>query len=112
MALHFRDPQDLMKYCDMHDWIHLDEKRFFLTWEKERDVKNPKQCVKHKSHITKVMFLCAIVCPRFNPSAISWWDGKLGIWPIGDWELAKCKSKNRPNGTLVWKNKAVTKEVY
>ena len=31
MALHFRDPLDLMKYCDMHDWIHLDEKWFFLT---------------------------------------------------------------------------------
>ena len=23
MVLHFRDPLDLMKYCDMHDWIHL-----------------------------------------------------------------------------------------
>ena len=36
MALHFRDPQDLTKYLDMCDWIHLDEKWFFLTWEKER----------------------------------------------------------------------------
>ena len=43
---------------------------------------------------------------------ILWWDGKLGIWQIGDWELAKHKSKNRPRGTQVWKNKAVTKEVY
>ena len=25
MALHFRDSQDLTKYWDMHDWIHLDE---------------------------------------------------------------------------------------
>ena len=58
------------------------------------------------------MFLCAIACPRFNSSVNSWWDRKLGIWPIGDWELAKCKSKNRPRGTLVWKNKAVTTEVY
>ena len=58
------------------------------------------------------MFLCAIVHPRFNPSANSWWDRKLGIWSIGDWELAKCKYKNRPRGTMVWKNKAVTKEVY
>ena len=58
------------------------------------------------------MFLCAVACPRFNPSANSWWDRKLGIWPIGDWEPAKCKSKNRARGTPVWKNKAVTKEVY
>ena len=31
---------------------------------------------------------------------------------IGDWEPGKQKSKNRPKGTLVWKNKTVTKEVY
>ena len=28
------------------------------------------------------------------------------------WEPAKWKSKNRPKGKLVWKNKMVTKEVY
>ena len=58
------------------------------------------------------MFLCAVVRPRFNPSANSWWDGKLGIWPIGDWEPVKQKSKNRPKGMVVWKNKMVTKEAY
>ena len=94
MAMHFRDPEDLTKNQDMHDWIHLDEKWFFLTWEKEMylllpEEKNPKCCGKHKSHITKVMFLCAVVRPQYNPSANSWWDGKLGIWPIGDWESAK-----------------------
>ena len=36
MAFHVRDPLDPMKYHDMHDQIHLDEKWFFLTWEKER----------------------------------------------------------------------------
>ena len=58
------------------------------------------------------MFLCAVERPCFNPCPNSWWDGKLGIWPIGDWEPAKQKSKNRPKGTLLWKNKVVTKEVY
>ena len=116
-ANHFWDPQDPSKYQDMHDHIHLDEKWFFLTREKEwylllLDEKNPKCCAKHKSHITKVMFLCAVARLHFNPSANSWWDGKLGIWLIGDWEPAKQKSKNRPKGTLVWKNKMVTKEVY
>ena len=110
MALHFRHPVDLTKYHDMLDWIHFDEKWFFLTQKKERYLilpqeKNPKCCVKHKSHIAKVMFLCAVACPRFNPSA-------LGIWPTSDWEPAKQKSKNRPRGTPVWKNKVVTKEVY
>ena len=75
-------------------------------------MKDPKHCVKHKLHITKAMFLCPVARPCFNPCSNSWWDGKLGIWPIGDWEPAKWKSKNRPNGALVWKNKVVTKEVY
>ena len=73
---------------------------------------NPKCCIKHKSHITKVLSLCPVACPRFNPSAKFWSDGKPGIWPIGDWELVKCKSKNRLRGTVIWKNKVVTKEVY
>ena len=117
MANHFWDPQDPFKYQDMCDRIHLDEKWFFLTQEKERyllvsDDQNPKHCVKQKSHITKVMFLCTVARPCFNMSANSWWDGKFGIWPIGDWEPAKWGSKNRPKGTLVWKNKMVTKDVY
>ena len=117
MANHFRDPQDPSKYQDMHDHIHLDEKWFFLTQEKEHYLlvsgeKNPKRCIKHKSHITKVLFLCAVARPCFNMSVNSWWDGKLGIWPIGDWEPAKRGSKNRPKGMLVWKNKMVTKDVY
>ena len=117
MALDSHDPQDPTKFLDMMDCIHMDEKWFFLSWQKERylllpEEKNPKRCVKSISHITKVMFLCAIACPHLNPSANSWWDVKLGIWPIGDWEPAKRASKNQPRGTLVWKNKSVTKEVY
>ena len=42
------------------------------------------------------MFLCTVARPHFNLSANLWWDGKLGIWPIGDWEPAKWGSKNRP----------------
>ena len=99
MVLDSCDPQDPMKFLDMMDHIHVDEKWFFLSRQKERylllpEEKNPKQCVKSKLHITKVIILCAIVHPCFNPSAYSWWDGKLGIWPIGDWEPAKRASKN------------------
>ena len=117
MANHFQDPQDPSKYQDMRDCIHLDEKWFFLTREKElyllvSDEKNPKRCIKHKSYIRKVMFLCAVARPRFNTSVNSWWDEKLGIWPIGDWEPAQWGSKNIPKETLVWKNKMVTKDVY
>ena len=84
MALDSQDPQDLMKFLDMMDQIHVDEKWFFLSWQKERylllpEEKNPKRCMKSKSHITKVMFLCAIAHPHFNPCANSWWDENLGF---------------------------------
>ena len=117
MVLEARDPQDPMKFLDMMDRIHINEKWFFLSQQRERylllpEEKNLKQCIKSILHITKVMFLCAIMRPRFNPCVNSWWDGNLGIWPIGDWEPAKRASKNQPRGTLVWKSKLVTKEVY
>ena len=117
MALESRDPNDPSKFLNMMDRVHVDEKWFFLSRQRERyllllEEKNLKRCVKSKSHITKVMFLCAVARPRFNTSANSWWDGKLGIWPIGGWEPAQRASKNRPRGTLVWKNKPVTKGVY
>ena len=84
MAMYFRDPEDPMKYQDMWDQIHVDEKWFFLSWEKERylllpEEKNLKCCIKHKSHIMKVMFLCAVARPHDNPCSKTWWDGKLGI---------------------------------
>ena len=85
MALYFRDPDDPTKYQDMQDWIHVDEKWFFLIGK----VPPPSGQEKHKAlcktqvAYNKVMFLCTVVRPHFNPSANSWWDGKLGIWPIG-----------------------------
>ena len=117
MALEACDPQGPSKFLNMMDHIHIDEKWFFLSQQRERylllpEEKNPKRCVKSKSHITKVMFLCAVARPCFNSSVNSWWDGKLSIQPIGGWKPAKRASKNRPRGTLVWKNKPVTKEVY
>ena len=91
MALHFRNPEDPSEYQDMHDQIHLDEKWFFLVWEKERYLlfpkeKNPKWCVKHKLHITKVMFLCAVVRPQYKPQCkilVGWQIGNLAYWGLG-----------------------------
>ena len=36
MALHIVDPEDPTKYQFMRNSVHLDEKWFFLRWEKER----------------------------------------------------------------------------
>ncbi|KAL7578224.1 hypothetical protein ACA910_012647 [Epithemia clementina (nom. ined.)] len=116
-CLEIRHPIDINRYQDMMNIIHVDEKWFFLTRVKEQfyladDEDLPTRSVKHKSHITKVQFLCAVARPRFDNTTISWFDGKLGIWPIGDWVPAAMSSANRPRGTLVWKNKNVNHEVY
>ena len=71
MTLDSRDPQDPTKFLDMMDQIHVDEKWFFLSQQKERyllllEEKNPKWCIKSKLHITKVMFLCAILHPHLT----------------------------------------------
>ena len=73
-----------MKFLDMMDHIHVDEKWFFLSQQKERylllpEEKNLKWCVKSKSHITKVMFLCVIAHPCFNILRIHGGTENLGF---------------------------------
>ncbi|KAL7575060.1 hypothetical protein ACA910_000431 [Epithemia clementina (nom. ined.)] len=99
------------------DLIHVDEKWFYLTREAQRFIVAdgediPDRMVQHKGHITKVMFLCAVARPRFDRTTNSWFDGKLGLWPIGKFVPAQRSSCNRPAGTLVWHNTSVTREVY
>ena len=59
-----------------------------------------------------MQFLCAIARPRFNTSTGSWFDGKIGIWPIGEWAPALQLSRNHPRGTPVWNNHTITHELY
>ena len=66
MALSFVDPTDPTNFQDMRDRVHLDEKWFFLTREKERypfSLKRKNQLIvcDIKSHIMKVMFL-SVAC--------------------------------------------------
>ena len=58
------------------------------------------------------MFLCAVVCLQYSTATKTWWDGKLGIWPIQFGELAKQRSHNHEQGTLVWKYISITQAVY
>jgi hypothetical protein len=59
------------RFKDMAEWVHVDEKRFFIT-EAELHLYlasgelPPVRRVKHKSHIEKIMFLAAVARPRFN----------------------------------------------
>jgi hypothetical protein len=58
------------------------------------------------------MLLCAQARPRWDPHIHTIRDGKIGIWPIGEWAPAQRTSINRPAGTPVWHDKIITKEKY
>jgi hypothetical protein len=114
-ALSMRDPQNKEKYQNMYDLVHVDEKWFFITADSEcyilaRDEPPPTRCTAHKGYISKVMFLCATARPRMVQGTM--WDGKIGIWPIGQVTETVRSSKNRPKGTPTWKNESVTREKY
>jgi hypothetical protein len=112
-TMHLRHP----KFHGQFDKVHVDEKWFHLCRDGERYIllpgeEPPQRHTKHKGYILKVMFLCAQARPRFDAQAGSMWDGKLGIWPIGTYKLAKRSSKNRPAGTQEWQNDTVDQEAY
>ena len=117
LALSFIDKNNTSKFEDMEDLIHIDEKWFYLPKDGQRfiivaDEDEPYRHVQHKSFLTKIMFLCAVARPRYNTNKNAWFDGKIGIWPIGKWEPAKRKSKKRAKGTPVWKNQCINRDVY
>ena len=118
------------KFKDMMDRVDVDEKWFFQTADarsyiltcgdvNEADDEGvqdqeaePHRTVRHKNHITKVMFICAQARPRWDPHRGAMWDGKIGLWPIGDWAPARRASTNRPAGTPVWHDHSITRDKY
>ena len=117
LALSFIDKNNTRKFENMEDLIHIDEKWFYLTKDGQRfiivaDEEEPYRHVQHKSFLTKIMFLCAVARPRYDTNKNAWFDGKIGIWPIGKWELAKRSSKKQAKGTPVWKNQLINQDVY
>jgi hypothetical protein len=112
-----RSDNDIGRYRDMYNRVHVDEKWFYITKVKDRyylvpGEAPPERTTSHKNHIPKVMFLCAVARPRFDPGRNQWFDGKIGMWPIAEQVPAARASVNRPAGTLEWKNLKVTKAVY
>ena len=98
LALSFIDKNNTSKFENMEDLIHIDEKWFYLTKDGQcfiiaADKEEPYRHVQHKSFLTKIMFLCAVARPRYDTNKNAWFDGKIGIWPIGKWELVKRSSK-------------------
>ncbi|ETV68210.1 hypothetical protein H257_15789 [Aphanomyces astaci] len=113
--LNFMAPgQDM---CEMLDYVHLDEKWFYLTLVNRKfylvpGEKPPERKCKSKRFITKVMFLTAVARPRLNEDTGVWWDGKIGTWPFVKQAAALRSSVNREAGTIETKVISVTKDVY
>lgn len=99
------------------DYIHVDEKWFYLTKVKTNfyvapDEEIPVRSCRSKNFLIKVMFLAAVARPWYDPHRKADFNGKIGIWPFVVQEPGKRNSKNRQRGTLVTKPVEVTREVY
>ncbi|CAM9658826.1 unnamed protein product, partial [Choristocarpus tenellus] len=69
---------------DLYDWVHVDEKWFFILEDGQgvylhptEDPPKPPQAL-NKRYIVKVMFLTAVASPR-KLSNGTWLDEKIGI---------------------------------
>ena len=117
LALSFIDKNNTNTFENMEDLIHIDEKWFYLTRDGQCfiiavDKDEPYRHVLHKSFLMKIMFLCAVARPRYDTNKNTWFDGKIGIWPIGKCEPAKPSLKKRAKGMPVWKNQCIMQDVY
>ncbi len=115
--VHYNSHKDTYEFKSMNNYVHIDEKWFRIMKDHQSfylapDEPKPNRAANSKSFIPKIMFLCALARPRYNPTTRSYFDGKIGIWPFVQMEAAQRNSKNRPAGTLEMKAIKVTREVY
>ena len=106
-----------VKLVDFMDEIHVDEKWFYLLKEGQRYYLAPGEQLPHltiqsKNYLPKVMFLSAVARPRYLPHEGKWFDGKIGMWPIGYYKPTARASKNRPAGTLEFVSEIVDPKKY
>ncbi|XP_021856161.1 uncharacterized protein [Spinacia oleracea] len=102
------NPQTKRQYQPMFDFVHIDEKWFYLSKKAQRmylgrDERGKYKSGKSSKFIPKVMFTAAIARPRFNSQNECTFDGKLMIFPFTYQEAAKRNSKNSDKGTMVTK---------
>ena len=117
LALSFIQKNNTSKFENMEDLIHIDEKWFYLMKDGQCfiivvDEEEPYRHVQHKLFLMKIMFLCEVARPRYDTNKNTWFDGKIGIWPIRKWEPVKRSSKKRAKGMPVWKNQCIAQGVY
>ena len=106
-----------IKFKDMHNTIHIDEKWFYITKGMHRfylapGEDEPHRSCQNKKFISKIMFMCAVTRPLFGRNGEVLFGGKIGIFPFIERVPAKRSSKNRRAGTIETKPiESITKEV-
>jgi hypothetical protein len=58
------------------------------------------------------MFLCALARPRYNNTTRQWFDGLIGIYPVGEFDIYRRSSANHEKGDLKWTNISLDREEY
>ena len=102
----------------MVDVIHVDEKWFYTSKNTKKfylgmQEHESQRTTRSKQLTTKMMFLAAVACPRWDSINNKHFDGKLGIWPFIIIETAKRNSRNRAAGTPVMKSMdSITADQY
>ena len=96
--------------------VHVDEKWFFLIFEKGVLLmlpgdELPPTYAQHKNNILKVMFLCAVAKPQLRPDGTRM-NGLICCIPFTEMVPAQRNSVNRPKGTLEEKPVNVTADAY
>ena len=92
-------------YYSMYDFIHIDEKWFYLTQKNQRvylanNEPYPHRSASSRTKIPKFMFMAAVARPRWGENGNCEFDGKIGIFPFTNAVAAKRTSKNRVKGTI------------
>jgi hypothetical protein len=72
----------------------------------------PERYAQNQSHLSKVMFLCALACPCFDDNGNCPFDGKIGMWPYVEDVEAKLRSNNQPRGALLTQVVTCDKDRY
>ena len=72
------------KFDNMYDYVHIDEKWFYMTKINTNyyfvpGETPPHRTCKSKRYITKFMFMCAVDRPIWDSHAKREYDGKIGI---------------------------------
>jgi hypothetical protein len=111
-----------LKYNTFYNEVHVDEKWFYLVVQDggryylvtADEVPPPTISVQHKRHITKVMFLCALLArPRYNNTTRQWFDGLLiGIYQVGEFDMYSLGSRYNARGDLKWTNFTLDRDEY